>query len=50
VSYSDLTPHAFRERFIHPYSLKALPVVVIWLVAVLELTLRRAPGPDARSV
>jgi hypothetical protein len=50
VSYSDLTPHAFRERFIHPYSLKALPVVVIWLVAVLELTLRRAPGPGARSV
>jgi hypothetical protein len=50
VSYSDLVSRAFRERFIHPYSMKALPVVVIWAVAVLELTLRRAPGPGARSV
>lgn len=50
VSYSDLVSHAFRERFIHPYAIKALPVVVIWAVAVLELTLRRGPGPRARSV
>jgi hypothetical protein len=49
VSYSDLVPHAFRVRFIHPYAIKALPVVVIWAVAVLELTLRRGPGSRPAS-
>jgi hypothetical protein len=50
VSYSDLTPPAFRARFIQPYALKALPVVVVWAVAVCELTFRRGPGPAPRSV
>lgn len=49
VSYSDLVPHGFRERFIHPYAIKALPVVVVWAVAVLELTLRRGPGQRPAS-
>jgi hypothetical protein len=49
VSYSDLVPHAFRVRFIHPYAIKALPVVVIWAVTVLELTLRRGPGSRPAS-
>jgi hypothetical protein len=51
VTYSDLVPHGFRDRHIHPYALKALPVVVIWCVAVAELTLRRgrAADPPVRS-
>lgn len=49
VSCSDLVPHAFRKRFIHPYAIKALPVVVIWFVAVLELTLRRTTRAGERS-
>jgi len=48
VTYSDLTPPSLRARFIHPYALKALPVLVIWGVAVTELTFRR--GPPSRSV
>ena len=49
VSYSDLVPPGFRGRFIAPYALKALPVVVIWGVAVAGLTLRRGRDPAPRS-
>ncbi len=41
VTYSDLFPGSLRDRWIHPYAVKALPVLVIWGVAVAELTLRR---------
>jgi hypothetical protein len=51
VTYSDLVPGRFRDRYVHPYAIKALMVVVIWAVAVAELTLRdrgrRAPAPSA---
>jgi len=50
VTYSDLVPPAVRARFIHPYAIKVLPVVVIWAVAVVELTLGREPGPRAPSI
>ena len=50
VTYSDLTPPSIRARFIHPYAWKVLPVVVIWAVAVAELTFRRGPVPAPRSV
>jgi hypothetical protein len=50
VSYSELVPPGFRDRYINPYALKALPVVVIWCVAVAELTLRRGRAPTPRSV
>jgi hypothetical protein len=43
-------PRGFRDRYINPYALKALPVVVIWCVAVAELTLRRGRAPTPRSV
>jgi hypothetical protein len=46
VTYSDLVPRGFRDRYINPYALKALPVVVIWCVAVAELTLRRGRAED----
>ena len=51
MTYSDLVPRGFRDRYINPYALKALPVVVIWCVAVAELTLRRgrAADPPGRS-
>jgi hypothetical protein len=51
VSYSDLVPGGFRNRFLHPYGVKVLPVAVIWAVAVVELTAggrgRREPAPAA---
>ncbi len=50
VSYSDLVSGGFRDRYIHPYAVKALPVVVIWVVAVAELTLRRGREPTPRNV
>lgn len=40
LTYSDLFPGPLRDRWIHPYAVKALPVVVIWGVAVVQLTLR----------
>jgi hypothetical protein len=43
VTYSDLVPPGFRARFIHPYAIKGLPVVVIWAVAMVELTFKRDP-------
>jgi hypothetical protein len=49
ATYSDLTPPAIRARYVHPYAIKVLPVLVIWVVAVLELTFRRGP-PAPRSV
>jgi hypothetical protein len=49
VSYSELVPGSFRDRFIVPYALKALPVVVIWAVAVAELTLRRRRAVPATA-
>jgi hypothetical protein len=49
VSYSDLVPGGFRDRYIVPYALKALPVVVIWAVAVAELTLRRRRAVPATA-
>ncbi|MGA8890815.1 MAG: glycosyltransferase family 87 protein [Anaeromyxobacteraceae bacterium] len=51
VTYSDLVPPGFRNRFLHPYGVKVLPVAVIWVVAVVELTTgdrgRREPAPAA---
>jgi hypothetical protein len=43
VTYSDLVPPGFRARFIHPYAIKGLPVVLIWAVAMVELTFKRDP-------
>lgn len=51
VTYSDLVPPGFRNRFLHPYGVKVLPVAVIWAVAVVELTAgdrgRRGPARAA---
>ncbi len=49
VSYSDLAPPGVRTRWIDPWGLKGLPVVVIWLVGLGELVLGRGPGPRVRS-
>ena len=37
LSASDLFPRSIRENYIKPYSLKALPCVLIWLVLTYEL-------------
>jgi hypothetical protein len=37
LSASDLFPRSVRENYIKPYSLKALPCILIWLVLTYEL-------------
>ncbi len=37
LSASDLFPRSIRENYIKPYSLKALPCILIWLVLTYEL-------------
>jgi hypothetical protein len=49
VTYSDLTPPGIRNRYLHPYDVKVLPVAVIWAVAVAELAFGRERAPRARS-
>jgi hypothetical protein len=49
VTYSDLVPPGFRNRFLHPYGVKVLPVAVIWGFAVAELTSGRERAPRAPS-
>jgi hypothetical protein len=49
ITYSDLVPGGFRNRFLHPYGVKVLPVAVIWGVAVAELTFGRARAPRMPS-
>jgi len=38
---SDLMPSAIKKGYIRPYSLKALPVAIIWLKLIWELTTRQ---------
>jgi len=49
VTYSDLFPGEVRNRFLHPYGVKVLPVAVIWGVAVAELTFGRERASRAPS-
>jgi len=49
VTYSDLVAPGFRARYITPYALKVLPVLVIWMVAVWELATGRIPDGSPRS-
>jgi hypothetical protein len=37
LSPTDLIPHYIKEHFIRPYSLKALPCFIIWLVIAIQL-------------
>lgn len=41
LSASDLFPRSVRENYIKPYSLKALPCILIWLVLTYELLIKR---------
>jgi hypothetical protein len=44
--YSDLVPPGMKSRFVVPWALKVVPVILAWAVAVVELSLLRpAPGP-----
>jgi hypothetical protein len=45
--YSDLMPPRFRNEFFHPYFIKALPCIVIWIKLIIELmTGRLKPVPN----
>ncbi len=41
LSASDLFPKVVRENYIKPYSLKALPCILIWLVVSYDLITKR---------
>lgn len=41
LSPSDLFPKFVRENYIKPYSLKALPCVLIWVVIIYQLTFKK---------
>jgi len=43
LSPSDLFPRSFRNEIIIPYSLKALPCVLVWIKINYELLLKRMP-------
>jgi hypothetical protein len=36
-SPSDLFPAYLREHFVKPYALKALPLVIVWLLIIYEM-------------
>ena len=40
MSPSDLFPAFIRKNYVHPYALKALPCVVIWLTLIYEMIIR----------
>ena len=40
MSPSDLFPAFLRKTYVHPYALKALPCVVIWLTLIYEMIIR----------
>lgn len=40
-SPSDLFPKYIRETYVKPYSLKALPCILIWIVIIYQLTFNR---------
>jgi hypothetical protein len=41
-SPSDLFPAYLRERFVKPYALKALPLVVVWACIVYEMLILKS--------
>lgn len=41
-SPSDLFPAYLREHFVKPYALKALPLVIVWLLIIYELLTMKA--------
>ena len=44
-AYSDLFPRGLREQFVKPYVLKAVPVILAWLVLTAEQVLARRGAP-----
>lgn len=39
--YSDITPVYYRQTYLHPYYVKTLPVIVIWLKILYEMLFRK---------
>jgi len=48
LSPSDLIPRFIREDYIRPYSLKALPCILIWFVIIYQMmTLKKTTTPNS---
>jgi len=47
LSPTDLFPRMVREQWVVPYSLKALPCVLVWMKLTWELVTGHYPGPPA---
>lgn len=47
---SDLMPSGIKRGFIRPYSLKALPITIVWLKLIWELCTRNYPLPQRHLV
>lgn len=50
LSPTDLFPRYVRNNFIIPYSLKALPCFVIWIVLIMKLTFQKSESLDYKEV
>ena len=50
LSPTDLFPRYIRNNFIIPYSLKALPCFVIWIVLIMKLTFQKSESLDYKEV
>ena len=47
LAYSDVVPRALKTQFVRPYLLKAVPIMLVWLVLTAEMALsRRARVPE----
>lgn len=47
---SDLMPSGIKRGLIRPYSLKALPITIVWLKLIWELCTRNYPLPQRHPV
>jgi hypothetical protein len=45
LSASDAMPEVLQQRYFEPYSLKVLPVLLVWILTQVELWRRREPTP-----
>ena len=48
-SPTDLFPRYIREHFVTPYTLKALPCILIWIKIIFDLTSPPAPLPEEKG-
>ena len=44
LSPSDLFPRSLRENFFMPYRIKALPILIAWIMIQADIWRRKLPG------